>query len=170
MVNVDNCLESFLCLVYQQILGEWGICCQSNIYLGGCGLSHAHLFIDHCRISCFFFSACLIFAVGLDREMILTVKFSWSMVVRKLNCSMWSGNKTLCWEWSLIQNQRESVACETEKTLEVIPFGATPTWLILHALCVPSVHNPASRLAGLYLVDCACLNHLCFDIYILQPQ
>ena len=43
--------------------------------LGGVDL-HTHLFINHCRVS----FSCLIFAVGLDCEIILTAKFSRSTV------------------------------------------------------------------------------------------
>ena len=44
-----------------------------DIYLGGCG----HFFIDHHYV---IFFVCLIFAVGLDRNIILTATFSQSMV------------------------------------------------------------------------------------------
>ena len=47
---------------------------------GGGGLAHTHLFIDHRHVSFFFFTY-LIFVVGLNREIILTAKFSWSMVL-----------------------------------------------------------------------------------------
>ena len=43
---------------------------------------HASLFTDHRRVILFF--VCLIFAVGLDREIILTVKFSRSTVANDM--------------------------------------------------------------------------------------
>ena len=73
--NMDEHLESSKHLVYYQVTGEPGIAgCsrQSDIYLGmGGGWSlHAHLLIDHCYVSSIF--VCLIFAVGLGREIINT--------------------------------------------------------------------------------------------------
>ena len=66
-------------LVYYQVSGELGIAgCshQSHIYLGGGGGIYARKFIHWSSLcqSSFIFHL-LIFAVGLDREIILTAKF-----------------------------------------------------------------------------------------------
>ena len=54
-------------------------------------------FIDHCRISCCFFSRVLIFAVGINREIILTAKFPRSVVSTRLHlaCAGMERNGTL---------------------------------------------------------------------------
>ena len=78
--NMDERLEISWCLVYYQVSGEPGIphCCRrSDIYPWSVDM-HASLFTDHRCIILFF--VCLIFAVGLDREIILTAKFSQSTV------------------------------------------------------------------------------------------
>ena len=80
--NMDERLESLWLLVYYQVSGEPGIArCshQSDIYLGECGL--ARKLIHWSSLRNLFFT-CLIFAVGLDREINLTGKFSRS--------SMWT--------------------------------------------------------------------------------
>ena len=77
--NMDEHLESSWRLVYYQVSGEPGIArCsrQSDIYLVECGL--ARKLSDHRRVILFF--VCLIFAVDLDHEIILTAKFSRSTV------------------------------------------------------------------------------------------
>ena len=69
--NMDECLETCWRLVYYQVSGEQGIARCSrrlDIYLREHGLA------------CILFFACLIFVVGLDRDIILTVKFSRSTV------------------------------------------------------------------------------------------
>ena len=78
--NMDECLESCWHLVYYQVSGQprFAHCSRrSDIYLGECGL--AHKLIDWSSPRNLFF-ACLIFTVSLDREIILTVKFSKSTV------------------------------------------------------------------------------------------
>ena len=78
--NMDERLEISWRLVYYQVSGEPGIascCCRSDIYPWSVDM-RTSLFTDHCRIILFF--ACLIFAVGLNREIILTAKFSQSTV------------------------------------------------------------------------------------------
>ena len=79
--NMDERLESLWLLVYYQVSGELGIArCshRSDIYLGECGLARK---LIHGSSPRNLFFACLIFAVGLDREIILTAKFSRSTVV-----------------------------------------------------------------------------------------
>ena len=76
--NMDECLESLWLLVYYQVSGEPGIArCshRSDIYLGSVDL-RASLFTDHRRV--IYFSR--VSAVGLDREIILSAKFSRSTV------------------------------------------------------------------------------------------
>ena len=78
---MDESLESSWHSVYFQVSGEPGIAhCsrRSDIYLGSVDL-RASLFTDH-RHHVILVFACLIFAVGLDREIILTAKFSRSTV------------------------------------------------------------------------------------------
>jgi len=80
--NMDEPLESLWLLVYYQVSGKPGIACcshQSDIYLGECGLARK---LIHWSPPRNLFFACLIFAVGLDREIILTAKFSWSTVFK----------------------------------------------------------------------------------------
>ena len=76
---MDERLESMWLLVYYQVSGELGIARCSHrldIYLGECGLARK---LIHWSSPRNLFFACLIFAVGLDREIILTAKFSRSM-------------------------------------------------------------------------------------------
>ena len=78
---MDERLESCWRLIYYQVSGEPGIArCsrRSDIYPRERGLARASLFTDHRHVILFF--ACLIFAVGLDREIISTAKFSRSTV------------------------------------------------------------------------------------------
>ena len=72
--NMDERLESCWCLVVYQVSGEPRIAHfsrRSDIYPGEYGLA--------CKLIHLFF-VCLIFAVGLDCKIILTAKFSQSMV------------------------------------------------------------------------------------------
>ena len=78
--NMDERLESLWLLVYYQVSGEPGIghySHRSDIYLGECGLACKLIHWSSLRN---LFFMCLIFAVGLDREIILTAKFSRSTV------------------------------------------------------------------------------------------
>jgi len=78
--NMDERLESLWLLVYYQVSGELGIAhCshRSDIYLGECGLACK---LIHWSSPRNLFFMCLIFAVGLDCEIILTAKFSRSTV------------------------------------------------------------------------------------------
>ena len=93
--NMEERLESLWLLVYYQVSGEPGIArCshQSHIYLGECGL--ARKLIHRSSPSNLFF-ACLIFAVGLDREIILTAKFSRSTVIHIAIGIVYFGNINL---------------------------------------------------------------------------
>jgi len=92
-------------LVYYQVSGEPGIArCshRSDIYLRECGLARK---LIHWSSQRNLFFACLIFAVGLDREIILTAKFSRSTVVQSpflcvlLSCCMLLPAKPSCYNW-----------------------------------------------------------------------
>ena len=73
--NMDKRLESSWHLVYYQVSGEQGIAAvvvDQTFTLGSVDL-HASSFTDHHRVILFF--ACLIFVVGLNYKIILTMKF-----------------------------------------------------------------------------------------------
>ena len=79
-LTVDDCnmnerLESSLCLVYCQVSGEPGIVSVIVDWTFNSGSVDllASLFTESSPRN--FFFACLIFAVGLDRKIILTAKF-----------------------------------------------------------------------------------------------
>ena len=79
--NMDERLESSWGLVYNQVSGEPGIARCSrrlDIYPVECELVCKHI---HWSLPRNFIFACLIFTVGLNREIILTAKFSRSTVV-----------------------------------------------------------------------------------------
>ena len=77
---MDKRFESFWCLVYYLVLGEPGIAVVVDpTFNSGSVDLRANLFTDHHRVILFF--ACLIFAVDLDCEIILTAKFSRSTVL-----------------------------------------------------------------------------------------
>ena len=71
---MDKHLESSW---YQESQGSLAVVVDRTFNLGSVDL-RASLFTDHRRIILFF--TCLIFAVGLDREIFLTAKFSRSTV------------------------------------------------------------------------------------------
>ena len=78
--NMDGRLESSWGLVYNQVSGEPGIARCSrrlDIYPVECELVCKHI---HWSLPRNFIFACLIFTVGLNREIILTAKFSRSTV------------------------------------------------------------------------------------------
>ena len=69
---MDECLETCWRLVYYQVSGEPGIACcsrRSDIYLRDMDLHASYIIV-------ILFFACLIFVVGLDRDIILKAKFS----------------------------------------------------------------------------------------------
>ena len=69
---MDERLESFWCLVYYQVSGEPGIahCSRRSDITSGCELAR--------KLIHWSFFVCLIFAIGLDREII---QFSQSTVI-----------------------------------------------------------------------------------------
>ena len=79
--NMDECLESSWHLVYYQVSESqgWLAVVIDWTFTSGSVDLRASLFTDHCRVILFF--VCLIFAVGLDRKIVLTAKFSRSTVL-----------------------------------------------------------------------------------------
>jgi len=68
--NVDKCLESSCPCRYRESEVLLAIYSRLNIYLSACGLG--------LTLICWF--VCLIFAVGVNRKIMLTAKFSQSML------------------------------------------------------------------------------------------